>query len=66
MYANKAPSEHMYAIDAFQVLNPYLLIQVLFKTRCDNRLAEITERASADKREVGDFLKSNFVDNLLN
>eukprot|EP00250_Pteridium_aquilinum_P014854 c22237_g1_i1 orf=56-3061(+) len=25
---------------------------VLFKTRCDNRLAEITEKAAADKREV--------------
>lgn len=28
---------------------------VLFKTRCDNRLAEITERAAADKREVESF-----------
>lgn len=26
--------------------------QVLYKSRCDNRLNEITERASSDKREV--------------
>jgi hypothetical protein len=26
--------------------------QVLYKSRCDNKLNEITERASADKREV--------------
>lgn len=26
--------------------------QVLYKSRCDNRLNEITERAAADKREV--------------
>jgi epidermal growth factor receptor substrate 15 len=25
---------------------------VLLKSRCDNKLAEITERAAADKREV--------------
>lgn len=30
---------------------------VLFKTRCDNRLAEITERAAADKREVESLAK---------
>ncbi|MCO5561573.1 hypothetical protein L7F22_015193 [Adiantum nelumboides] len=29
---------------------------VLFKTRCDNRLAEITERIGSDKREVGDLI----------
>ena len=28
------------------------LHQVLYKSRCDNRLNEITERAIADKREV--------------
>ena len=27
-------------------------MQVLYKSRCDNKLAEITERAAADKREV--------------
>lgn len=26
--------------------------QVLFKSRCDNKLSEITERAAGDKREV--------------
>lgn len=26
--------------------------QVLYKSRCDNKLNEITERALADKREV--------------
>lgn len=30
---------------------------VLFKTRCDNRLTEITERASTDKREVETMTK---------
>eukprot|EP00250_Pteridium_aquilinum_P014855 c22237_g2_i1 orf=94-3177(+) len=30
---------------------------VLFKTRCDNRLTEITERAAADKREVETMTK---------
>ncbi|KAI5082776.1 hypothetical protein GOP47_0002519 [Adiantum capillus-veneris] len=30
---------------------------VLFKTRCDNRLAEITERIGSDKREVETFTK---------
>lgn len=28
------------------------LYQVLYKSRCDNRLNEITERVSGDKREV--------------
>ncbi|RWV97754.1 hypothetical protein GW17_00039441 [Ensete ventricosum] len=32
-----------------------LLIIVLYKSRCDNRLNEITERASADRREVLNF-----------
>eukprot|EP00262_Sarcandra_glabra_P009993 TRINITY_DN2483_c0_g2_i1.p1 TRINITY_DN2483_c0_g2~~TRINITY_DN2483_c0_g2_i1.p1 ORF type:complete len:589 (-),score=132.41 TRINITY_DN2483_c0_g2_i1:140-1801(-) len=30
---------------------------ILYKSRCDNRLNEITERASADKREVGSLAK---------
>ncbi|XP_043711028.1 LOW QUALITY PROTEIN: epidermal growth factor receptor substrate 15-like 1 [Telopea speciosissima] len=30
---------------------------VLYKSRCDNRLNEITERASADKREVEELAK---------
>ncbi|KAI5066215.1 hypothetical protein GOP47_0018839 [Adiantum capillus-veneris] len=30
---------------------------VLFKTRCDNRLAEITDKAAADKREVESLAK---------
>jgi hypothetical protein len=30
----------------------FILCQVLYKSRCDNRLNEITERASSDKREV--------------
>ncbi|RWV91513.1 hypothetical protein GW17_00046200 [Ensete ventricosum] len=29
--------------------------KVLYKSRCDNRLNEITERASADRREVPQF-----------
>jgi epidermal growth factor receptor substrate 15 len=29
---------------------------VLYKSRCDNRLNEITERASSDKREVQNML----------
>lgn len=37
-------SEHMFS--------PPFSYQVLYKSRCDNRLNEITERASADKREV--------------
>jgi hypothetical protein len=42
-----------YRINIFVVL----LSQVLFKTRCDNRLNEITERAAADKREVSDSME---------
>lgn len=30
----------------------HFCLQVLYKSRCDNRLNEITERALADKREV--------------
>lgn len=33
--------------------------QVLYKSRCDNRLNEITERAIADKREVSYELKES-------
>lgn len=30
----------------------FSVLQVLYKSRCDNKLNDITERASADKREV--------------
>jgi epidermal growth factor receptor substrate 15 len=33
------------------------LSKVLYKSRCDNRLNEITERASSDKREVESLAK---------
>lgn len=36
----------------FSLIYVPLLYKVLYKSRCDNRLNEITERASSDKREV--------------
>lgn len=38
------------------VLFMLILFQVLFKSRCENRLNEITERAIADKREVNSMI----------
>lgn len=34
-----------------------ILGQILYKSRCDSRLNEITERVSADKREVIDLFE---------
>lgn len=42
----------MFGICPLYNLVEFVLIQVLYKSRCDNKLAEITERAAADKREV--------------
>lgn len=39
-------------------------MQVLYKSRCDNKLAEITERAAADKREVSLSQQSNSMINV--
>lgn len=33
-------------------LHMIFFYQILYKSRCDNRLNEITERTSADKKEV--------------
>ena len=41
----------LYTVYGRRVLTCFLH-QVLYKSRCDNRLNEITERAIADKREV--------------
>lgn len=40
----------------------HFCLQVLYKSRCDNRLNEITERALADKREV--FAKTHRITTL--